>query len=231
LNASSLISVFIPGNFTFGLSPLPFLFIVLKTRPVFPTFFLFPLLDYNRSQFRRKLFRKLNRIYSASTTSDGGLTNGMIGVKGRAEFGAGNYPHGQKGHSPRRTLGQRLSQFMFTFMFMCVCAVSWILGVWTCLNVSDCQRMCALRFYCLWFDVYNSKGCDWYGFRRLPGHLSPARVSEAEASDFNKFDGFPFATQTQSSIRSKKFRITQDERGGQGCRLLGERNRGRRSND
>lgn len=31
---------------------------------------------------------------------------------------------------------------------------------------------------------------------------------EAAASDFNKFDGFPFATQTQSSIRSKKFRIT-----------------------
>jgi len=140
LNASSLISVLIPGNFTFGLSPLPFLFIVLKTRPVFPTFFLFPLLDYNRSQFRRKLFRKLNRIYSASTTSDGGLTNGMIGVKGRAEFGAGNYPHGQKGHSPRRTLGQRLSQFMFTFMFMCVCAVSCILDPGR-LNVSQCIRL------------------------------------------------------------------------------------------
>lgn len=138
---------------------------------------------------------------------------------------------------PKRTFAQThfrpapLPVYVYVYVYVCVRYPG---SVWKCLNVSDWQRMCALRFYCLWFDVYNSKGCDWYGSRRLPGHLSPGRVSEAkaveaeaetetaaEASDFNKFDGFPFATQTQSSIRSKKFRITQDECGGQGCRLAG----------
>jgi len=39
------------------------------------------------------------------------------------------------------------------------------------------------------------------------GEVGGIEGNEAAASDFNKFDGFPFATQTQSSIRSKNFEL------------------------
>lgn len=79
---------------------------------------------------------------------------------------------------------------MFMRVCVCVCVFGVLLSVIWCLQKAKDAAFAPRRSAA-------ARVCEDEG-RRV----------EAAASDFNKFDGFPFATQTQSSIRSKKFRIT-----------------------
>lgn len=61
---------------------------------------------------------------------------------------------------PERTFAQMLyAAPVYVYVYVYACMLGWVC-VRVCLCVFVCVNVCGKqRFYCLWFDVYNSKGC------------------------------------------------------------------------